>query len=187
MILVSDEELIRSLSVDLSQNRRNAIQGGVEYLFKNPDTWRNRRIPGLSSRTFSTFREFILHDTPWGLAWRIDVAKAFLLPELPHIWEAIESDIPEANEHGIKSNESVHVHSKGNSRERSIAVLKRDAPEIAERVIKKEISAAEGMRQAGKREPQVTVKLNVESILQVINTKFSEEQRNELRIRLFSI
>jgi hypothetical protein len=73
----------------------------------------------------------------------------------------MEEGIPEANEHGANQHKEEvlsHVQNRGTgNRAYSIAVLKRDNKEIADRVIKGEISAAEGMRQAGKRERTETV------------------------------
>ncbi len=184
MDLITDEELISSLSYGLSQNKRNAVQGGLKYLFANPRIWEQRRIPGLSSRTFNTFREFVIHETPWGLEWRVEVAKAFMLPELPEIWAAMEGDIPEANEVGVNQHtgRGVYIHgtAKGTSRARSIAVLKRDAPAIAKRVISGKISAAEGMRQAGKREKKITIDANIDGFAKAIKKVLTPKQIVEL-------
>jgi hypothetical protein len=68
-----------------------------------------------------------------------------------------ETEIPALNEHGtnqhsedvIKKSYNVQ-NNRGTSRTHRIAVLKRDAPDLAERVIRGELSAAAGMRELRK-------------------------------------
>lgn len=180
------ENIIKKLTQKLSQNSRNEIQHGLSLLFKNPEYWEVRRIPGLSSRSYSNFREFVFGETPWGLGWTYKVAEAFILPEKPEIWKEIEANVQAVNDHGINQhNEDLtcKVHNKeyGNNRQYSISVLKRDAPEIAQRVIDREISAAQGMRLAGKKEATITCKATVNGFYNAIKRKLTQDQITELK------
>ncbi len=179
------EKVIDRLSHKLDQNSRWSMQSDLEFVF-NGGYWKQRRVETLH-KTFNSFTEFAIHSTPLGLGWTKKILEAMLLPELKQIWQAIEDEIPQANKHGGDMSKVLsHLENKGTgNRSYSIAVLKRDAPEIAERVIKKEISAAEGMRQAGKREKTVTVKVNVEGFINAIKKVLSEDEIHELFLRLF--
>lgn len=180
------EETIEMLSSKLNVNSRKQIQIGINFLFVNEYSWKHRLIPGLSSRSYSNFREFVFGETPWGLGWTYKVAEAFILPEMPEIWKEIEENVQAVNAHGIKHNNedlTCKVINKeyGNNREYSISLLKRDAPEIAQRVINREISAAEGMRLAGKREPTVTCKATINGFYNAIKQKLTADQISELK------
>lgn len=72
----------------------------------------------------------------------------------------IEERIKEVNPHGVKDEmlyrknitSKDSVIERGTSRAYRIAVLKRDAPDLAEQVIAKEISAAAGIRELKRRQ-----------------------------------
>ena len=66
------------------------------------------------------------------------------------------------------------------NRQYSIAVLKRDAPEIAEEVINGTITAAEGMRRAGKRKLMVTHPATIDGYYNSIQKNLTPCQIREL-------
>lgn len=181
------EETIEMLSSKLNTNSRKQIQSGIGFLFSTPESWKIRSIPGLSSRSFKTFRDFVFGETPWGLGWTYKVAEAFILPEKPEIWKEIEANVQPVNPNGGDKISSIIYNTgntnekQGTSREYSISVLKRDAPEIAQRVIDREISAAEGMRLAGKKEPTITCKATVNGFYNAIKRKLTQDQITELK------
>lgn len=177
------EIIIDRLSKKLSDNSRVAIQRDLKTLVNHPDYWQVRAIEGLSVKRYETFREFIIASVPWGLGWTMKVAEAFILPELPEVWSVIENDIPKANKQGRQEKESkvtCNLKIKGNDRNYSIAVLKRDAPAIADKVIAGEISAAEGMRQAGKRKPMVTHPATVDGFYNAMLSKLTHTELSEV-------
>ena len=97
----------------------------------------------------------------------------------------IEGEIKPANPNGgNRKTEDIsmtcNTDEQGNSRTYSIAVLKRDNPEIAEQVVQGEISAAEGMRRAGKRKPMVTHPSTVDGFYNAIQKRLKQDEISEL-------
>jgi hypothetical protein len=168
-------------------NNRKSVQTQLSLLFHQEDYWRNRRPNDVSPKTFHYFIEYVRHDAPWGLEWSEQILKSFLLPERAELWQKIEEQIPEGNENGINQyNEGLTRQSLtyGNSRSYEISVLKRDAPEIAQRVISGEISAAKGMVIAGKKSPEFRCKATIQSVCDTIKRKFDPEEINLIRAML---
>ena len=138
------------------------------YSFK--DFWSNRHPYGLSPKTFTTYVEFARYEVPWGLGWDIDVIKAHCKRK-PNIWQEYEEQLsPITKAGGInKYNYDIDMSTSyiegGNSRQYQIQRLKRDAPDIAIKVINREISAKQGMEIAGLKDRTVTVKCKAEDFV----------------------
>ena len=137
------------------------------YSFK--DFWSNRHPYGLSPKTFTTYVEFARYEVPWGLGWDIDVIKAHCKRK-PNIWQEHEEQINPMPKHGINQHNGGGYMSppqidKGNSRQYQIQRLKRDAPDIATKVINREISAKQGMEIAGLKDRTVVVKCKAEDFV----------------------
>lgn len=136
------------------------------YSFK--DFWSNRHPYGLSPKTFTNYVEFARYEVPWGLGWDIDVIKAHCKRK-PNIWQEYLEEINPLNKHGVRSYSTGDMspvdNKKGNSKEYQIQRLKRDAPEIAIKVINREISAKQGMEMAGLKERTVVVKCKAEDFV----------------------
>jgi hypothetical protein len=106
---------------------------------------------------------------PWGLGWDIDVIKAHCKRK-PNIWKEHEEQLNPMPKHGINQHNvggymSPPQIDKGNSRQYQIQRLKRDAPDIATKVIKGEISAKQGMEIAGLKDRTVVVKCKAEDFV----------------------
>lgn len=141
------------------------------YSFK--DFWSNRHPYGLSPKTFITYVEFARYEVPWGLGWDIDVIKAHCKRK-PNIWDEYLQEKHPLNKHGINQhNLGLDMSSPtkgGNSKEYQIQRLKRDAPDIAIKVINCELSAKQGMEIAGLKDRTVTVKCKAEDfVVKAIN------------------
>jgi hypothetical protein len=137
------------------------------YSFK--DFWSNRHPYGLSPKTFTTYVEFARYEVPWGLGWDIDVIKAHCKRK-PNIWQEHEEQINAMPKHGINQhNKGGYISppqiDKGTSRQYQIQRLKRDAPDIATKVINREISAKQGMEIAGLKDRTVVVKCKAEDFV----------------------
>ena len=137
------------------------------YSFK--DFWSNRHPYGLSPKIFTTYVEFARYEVPWGLGWDIDVIKAHCKRK-PNIWQEHEEQINPMLKHGINQHNGGGYMSppqidKGNSRQYQIQRLKRDAPDIATKVINREISAKQGMEIAGLKDRTVVVKCKAEDFV----------------------
>lgn len=177
------EDLFRRANM----NNRHNVQTQLSLLFHAEEYWRNRRPPDVSPKKFEFFLQYVEHPGPWGLDWKRQILQGFLLPERNNLWQKIEAQIPAVNVHGTNQhNEDVtcNVLIRGNSRPYQLGVLKRDVPEIAEKVIAGEITANEGMVLAGKKSPTVTCKATVQGFYDAIQRKLDPEQINLLRAML---
>lgn len=138
------------------------------YSFK--DFWSKRHPYGLSPKTFITYVEFARYEVPWGLGWDIDVIKAHCKRK-PNIWQEHEEQLSPKNKKGGVNgynhvgDMSLTTLERGNSRQYKIQRLKRDAPDIATKVINREISAKQGMEIAGLKERTVVVKCKAEDFV----------------------
>jgi hypothetical protein len=181
------EDVIVKLSARADEYSRSDVQNCLVYIYQHPQYWRIRKIPGIETQTFDSFRQFIEEKPPYGLDWTWNILHSFLVPGEEKLWSEIEGEIPKAKKNGrpldsSKEGNYNYLLTKSNSsRERIVAVLKRDAPAIAKRVISGEISAAEGMRQAGKKKPVITIPVTVEGFAKAIIKKLNDNERNELK------
>jgi hypothetical protein len=145
-----------------------------DSLYSHKDFWRNRHPYGLSPKSFKTYVEFARYEVPWGLGWDIDVIKAHCRRK-PNIWQEYEEQSNPISKHGINQhNGGVDMSTPnivgGNSRQYQIQRLKRDAPDIAIKVIEGELSAKQGMEIAGLKDRTVVVKCKAEDfVVKAIN------------------
>ena len=141
------------------------------YSFK--EFWSNRHPYGLSPKTFTTYVEFARYEVPWGLGWDIDVIKAHCKRK-PNIWDEYLQEKHPLNKNGVRSYSTCDIsqvdNKRGTSKEYQIKRLKRDAPDIAIKVINREISAKQGMEIAGLKDRTVVVKCKAEDfVVKAIN------------------
>jgi hypothetical protein len=143
-----------------------------DSLYSHKDFWSNRHPYGLSPKYFKTYVEFAKYEVPWGLGWDIDVIKAHCKRK-PNIWQEHEEQInPLKTYGGDKVNfEGSNLSSNiDRGRQYQIQRLKRDAPDIATKVINREISAKQGMEIAGLKDRTVVVKCKAEDfVVKAIN------------------
>jgi hypothetical protein len=161
-----------------------------DSLYSHKDFWRNRHPYGLSPKSFKTYVEFARYEVPWGLGWDIDVIKAHCRRK-PNIWKEYEEQSNPLNKNGVK-NYSTFDMSKvdlegGNSRQYQIQRLKRDAPEIATKVINREISAKQGMEIAGLKDRTVFVKCKAEDFLikAINNLEINQLEKLNYELQIF--
>jgi hypothetical protein len=136
------------------------------YSFK--DFWSNRHPYGLSMKKFNTYVEFARYEVPWGLGWDIDVIKAHCKRNA-NIWQEYEKQIKPSNKNGVRNYSTFDIskvdNKGGTSKEYQIQRLKRDAPDIATKVINRELSAKQGMEIAGLKDRTVVVKCKAEDFV----------------------
>lgn len=155
----------------IDMNGTNSFGLAMTYfdsLYSFKDFWSNRHPYGLSPKTFITYVEFARYEVPWGLGWDIDVIKAHCKRK-PYIWKEHEEQSNPLKDVGRNWNNNVDMSTLniegGNSRQYQIQRLKRDAPDIAIKVINREISAKQGMEIAGLKERTVVVKCKAEDFV----------------------
>jgi hypothetical protein len=179
------EQIIDSLAHQANFNSRADTASKLNLLYHSPEVWNVRSIPGLSVAKFDSFKDFVLYRTPWGLGWTESVLKAFVEKEKPDLWAKIEKEDTALNQHGgdrwQKSKVTCNLDTRGNTRSYKIARLKRDAPEYAEKVIRKELSASRAMVEAGLELEKVTIHVDVNAFCNAIKRKFSPLEIQQLK------
>ena len=171
---INPEEVYNKLVNIAGENNFGLTMTYFNSLYLNNEFWSKRQPHGLSNKTFNCYVEFARYEVPWGLGWDIDVIKA-CCKRNPMIWKEYEEQINPLKTHGSRRyvNEvdiSTSNIKGGTSKEYQIQRLKRDAPDIATKVINREISAKQGMEIAGLKDRTVVVKCKAEDfVVKAIN------------------
>jgi hypothetical protein len=169
---INPEEVYNKLVNIAGENNFGLTMTYFNSLYLNSDFWIKRQPYGLSMKTFNSYVEFARYEVPWGLGWDIDVIKA-CCKRNPNIWQEHEKQInPLKTYGGDKVNfEGSNLSSNiDRGRQYQIQRLKRDAPDIAIKVIEGELSAKQGMEIAGLKDKTVVVKCKAEDfVVKAIN------------------
>jgi hypothetical protein len=163
------EEVYHKLVDIAGHNSFGLTMSYFESLYLNKDFWAKRQPYGLSLKTFNSYIEFARYEVPWGLGWDIEVIKAHCRRK-PNIWKEYEEQINPLKTNGGRrhlnefdiSNSNIEG---GSSRKYQIQRLKRDAPDIATKVIEGKLSAKQGMEIAGLKDRTVVVKCKAEDFV----------------------
>lgn len=162
------EEVYDKLVDIAGHNSFGLTMSYFESLYLNKDFWAIRQPYGLSLKTFNSYVEFARYEVPWGLGWDIDVIKAHCKRK-QNIWQEYEEHLKSSNKHGVRTYSTVDISTVdkqgGSSRQYQIQRLKRDAPDIAIKVIEGELSAKQGMEIAGLKDRTVVVKCKAEDFV----------------------
>ena len=184
---------IYNILIDI--NGHNAWTLNMDYftmLYEDRNFWSVRSPKNLSSKTFKSYVEFAMYEVPWGLGWDKDIIKAHC--KIPtYIWQEYEEQlIPVSKPGGINkynhdSDISQSSIERGTSRQYIIQRLKRDAPDIAIKVINRELSAKEGMEIAGLKDKTVVVKCKAEDFLikAINNLEINQLEKLNYELQLF--
>jgi len=169
LLNTNPEEVYHKLVDIAGHNSFGLTMSYFESLYLNKDFWAKRQPYGLSLKTFNSYVEFARYEVPWGLGWDIDVIKAHCKRK-QNIWQEHEEQIHPNKTHGSRRyvNEldiSTSNTEGGTSRQYQIQRLKRDAPDIATKVINREISAKQGMEIAGLKDRTIVVKCKAEDFV----------------------
>jgi hypothetical protein len=169
IILNTNPEEVYHKLVDIAgHNSFGLTMSYFESLYLNKDFWAKRQPYGLSLKTFNSYIEFARYEVPWGLGWDIGLIKAYCKRK-PNIWEEYEEQLNPSNKHGVRIYSTVDISTVdkegGTSRQYQIQRLKRDAPDIAIKVIEGELSAKQGMEIAGLKDRTVVVKCKAEDFV----------------------
>jgi hypothetical protein len=169
---INPEEVYNKLVNIAGENNFGLTMTYFNSLYLNSDFWIKRQPYGLSMKTFNSYVEFARYEVPWGLGWDIDVIKA-CCKRNPNIWQEHEKQINPLKTYGGDkvSFEGSNLSSNiDRGRQYQIQRLKRDAPEIAIKVIEGELSAKQGMEIAGLKDKTVVVKCKAEDfVVKAIN------------------
>jgi hypothetical protein len=169
---INPEEVYNKLVNIAGENNFGLTMTYFNSLYLNSDFWIKRQPYGLSMKTFNSYVEFARYEVPWGLGWDIDVIKA-CCKRNPNIWKEYEEQINPLNKNGINQHNigCSNLHPNNDrGRQYQIQRLKRDAPDIAIKVIEGELSAKQGMEIAGLKDKTVVVKCKAEDfVVKAIN------------------
>jgi hypothetical protein len=168
LLNTNPEEVYHKLVDIAGHNSFGLTMSYFESLYLNKDFWAKRQPYGLSLKTFNSYIEFARYEVPWGLGWDIDLIKAHCKRK-QNIWKEYEERLNPIDKHGglRKQNDmaSCLKETGSNSRQYQIQRLKRDAPDIATKVIEGELSAKQGMEIAGLKDRTVVVKCKAEDFV----------------------
>ena len=170
---INPEEVYNKLVNIAGENNFGLTMTYFNSLYLNNEFWSKRQPHGLSMKTFNCYVEFAMYEVPWGLGWDIDVIKA-CCKRKPNIWDEYLKEKHPLNKNGVRSYSTCDMsqvdNKRGNSKEYQIQRLKRDAPDIATKVINREMSAKQGMEIAGLKDRTVVVKCKAEDfVVKAIN------------------
>jgi hypothetical protein len=183
---------IYNILIDI--NGHNAWTLNMDYftmLYEDRNFWSVRAPKNLSSKSFKSYVEFAMYEVPWGLGWDRDIIKAHC--KIPtYIWQEYEEQInPLKNVGRDWDNNNVDISSLniegGTSRQYQIQRLKRDAPDIATKVINRELSAKQGMEMAGLKDKTVVVKCKAEDFLvkAINNLEINQLEKLNYELQIF--
>lgn len=182
---------IYNILIDI--NGHNAWTLNMDYftmLYEDRNFWSVRSPKNLSSKSFKSYVEFAMYEVPWGLGWDRDIIKAHC--KIPtYIWQEYEEQLNPSNKHGVRTYSTVDMltvdKEGGNSRQYQIQRLKRDAPDIATKVINRELSAKQGMEMAGLKDKTVIVKCKAEDFLikAINNLEINQLEKLNYELQIF--
>jgi hypothetical protein len=183
---------IYNILIDI--NGHNAWTLNMDYftmLYEDRNFWSVRSPKNLSSKSFKSYVEFAMYEVPWGLGWDRDIIKAHC--KIPtYIWQEYEEQInPLKTYGGDKVNFEVDISTSnikgGTSRQYQIQRLKRDSPDIATKVINRELSAKQGMEMAGLKDKTVVVKCKAEDFLikAINNLEINQLEKLNYELQIF--
>jgi hypothetical protein len=168
---INPEEVYNKLVNIAGENNFGLTMTYFNSLYLNSDFWIKRQPYGLSIKTFNSYVEFARYEVPWGLGWDIDVIKAHCKRNA-NIWQEHEKQSNPLKNVGRDwdNNGSTLPLKIDRGRQYQIQRLKRDAPDIAIKVIEGELSAKQGMEIAGLKDRTVVVKCKAEDfVVKAIN------------------
>ena len=183
---------IYNILIDI--NGHNAWTLNMDYftmLYEDRTFWSVRSPKNLSSKSFKSYVEFAMYEVPWGLGWDKDIIKAHC--KIPtYIWKEYEEQLyPSKNVGRDWNSNNVDISTLniegGTSRQYQIQRLKRDAPDIAIKVINRELSAQQGMEIAGLKDRTVVVKCKAEDFLikAINNLEINQLEKLNYELQLF--
>jgi hypothetical protein len=161
------EEVYHKLVDIAGHNSFGLTMSYFDSLYSFKEFWSNRHPYGLSIKKFDSYVEFAKYEVPWGLGWDINVIKAHCKRK-PNIWQEYEMQINPLKNVGRdwdNNNGSTLPLKIDRGRQYQIQKLKRDAPDIAIKVINRELSAKQGMEIAGLKDRTVVVKCKAEDFV----------------------
>ena len=182
---------IYNILIDI--NGHNAWTLNMDYftmLYEDRTFWSVRSPKNLSSKTFNCYVEFARYEVPWGLGWDIDVIKACCKRNFM-IWKEYEEELNPLKTNGsrryVNEFDISNSNKGGTSKEYQIQRLKRDAPDVAIKVINREISAKQGMEIAGLKDRTVVVKCKAEDFLikAINNLEINQLEKLNYELQLF--
>lgn len=178
--LFGNDDLIRSLRSAL-QDREHALKSTPGLLLRTLETeaWRDFHTPLKEHVTHDRFEDFVTADPFDGLGITMDLVRA-LAKEEPELQRKLREAVPRAERVGRPSEKHCDTNIKPDTTEHVVARLKRDDPELAERVVSGEITPNAAARIKGWRKPRVVV-TNPESVARKLREHFTPQELDELR------
>lgn len=164
--------------------RSGTIAEGIEYILDN-DLWQHREPEMLEPKEFTYFPEFCQATSPWGLntSWDLITTVCQVEPRILH-------KVTEAGKRGhggdrksdkIKSDIVTLDRTHGsNSKAYGLSKLKKDRPDLFDKVTDKEMSVHAAMVKAGFRKRKIQVEPTPSKIARALKRHLDADQIAEL-------
>jgi hypothetical protein len=176
------EDLITIIFDEINSSRvdRIMIAEGFEYILDN-DLWQVRKPSALNKvMEFDYFPDFCAAPSPWGLSCDWDYVLT-----ISEVNNRILHKVTEAGKRGHggdrKSDKIKYDNVKldtpdGNNKAYGLSKLKKDRPDLFEKVTDKEMSVHAAMVKAGFRKRKIQVEATPEKIARAIKKHLDEDQ-----------
>jgi hypothetical protein len=156
----------------------------LEQIIDN-DCWKRRLLRSYNTICeFDYFGEFITAELPRGLNTTVDNIR-IALTRFPKIWSKVDELLQRpvgTNQHskGVNNINNLIERPTGTSKAATIRRLKKDAPELAEKVLNEEMTANAAAILAGFRKKTITHPADVDGFAAAIKRYLTDEQIKKL-------
>lgn len=159
--LIENHHLVQALwsAVNTSAGSLENVAPLVRRLLET-EAWKKREVPQLGKEPieFTNFSDFIVTPPLKGCGWPINKVEALIKddPQTVALWrDAIKRPVG-TNQHTIEDGDNVTIHDgRGNSLSYTVSRLKRERPDLFEKVIAKKLSANAAAIEAGFRKKPI--------------------------------
>jgi hypothetical protein len=189
-VLVSNDQVVRELRATLSEGKvLEEVPGLIRRLLEEGG-WRERREKTLGRVvSFDRFAEFITTDPLEGLGFKVGEIEAILGARDRDVLKMFqrETEQPLDDHGGSRTEQDYNISLKGSGTAEGYTRrrLRRDRPDLYERVVEGELSSNAAAIEAGFRKPTRTVPIDsVENAVRALARWFDVEQIRQAVKRL---
>jgi hypothetical protein len=178
----------------LVRHTESALRSGSESLGNVPallrslleeDAWREFALPNGETVTYAEFPEFVAAHPPRGLGGEVSQLVALCGTDrdlVKKVKRLAKEAIPAANPHGGNNQQRATSLGDPDTADKVTARLKRDDPELADRVVSGEVTPNAAANEKGWRKPRLVL-TSPASVARKLRERWTAEQIAEL-IRL---
>jgi len=182
---------------DVIRDIQMALVGGDEHLLKRfPNlikkvidgrVWEER--PDRKGRPFTSFEAFVTHPIVEGLGSSLDEIQFFVRKD-EEVAQLVRAEVKELGEHGGAREDGEQVDSinlkteGGTSQTYALKRLKRDRPDLAEKVVRGEVSPNAAAIEAGFRRKTWTAPHDIPRLADALMRRYTAAELDDLAKRI---